>query len=87
METNGTLTDPTNHTDEIDISVPNWIDADYFQEILALDGKSEWKYVSHDIRMASEKGENYAAVLLRATVTAENEGNNNAKLVMQTLRL
>ncbi len=76
METNGT-NETKNHTEseEVNLKVPKWIDADYFKEILTLDGKSKWKYVSHEVKMANEKGENYASVLYRVKVIAENEGN------------
>ncbi|XP_037047159.1 uncharacterized protein LOC119081961 isoform X1 [Bradysia coprophila] len=60
---------------ESSLELPSWINSDYFKEILASDGKSEWKYISHDVRMANEKGENYASVLYRVKVIAENKEN------------
>lgn len=74
---NGTVTDGIAAdvtTAESSLHLPSWINSDYFREILVLDGKSTWKYISHEVRMANEKGENYAAVLYRVKVIAENEG-------------
>lgn len=73
MESNGT-TELIKDITEPDLKVPNWIDADYFKDILVLDGKTKWNYISHEVRMAMEKGENYASVLYRVKVIAENEG-------------
>lgn len=86
-EANGTTADETatdaNNltTDESKLEVPSWINSNYFKEILALDGNSKWKYISHDVRMANEKGENYASVLYRVKVIAANEGNLLAKIL------
>lgn len=71
--TDGIAADVT--TAESSLHLPSWINSDYFREILVSDGKSAWKYISHDVRMANEKGENYAAVLYRVKVIAENEEN------------
>lgn len=74
METNGSSSETIKSTNGSDLKLHSWIDTDYFKEILVLDGKSEWKYISHEVKMANEKGENYASVLYRVKVIAENEG-------------
>lgn len=71
METNGISSETTK---ESDLKLHSWIDTNYFKEILVLDGKKTWKYISHEVKMANEKGENYASVLYRVKVIAENEG-------------
>jgi len=73
MDTNGTSTVLTNGIEESVLTVPNWINADYFKDILVLDGKSKWEYISHEVKMANEKGDNYASVLYRVKVFAKNE--------------
>lgn len=75
METNGhTETEIINQSPESKLKLPDWINADYFKDVLVSDGKSKWKYISHEARMANEQGENYASVLYRVKVVAENEG-------------
>lgn len=74
METNGSSTEILSPIEATDLKVPDWIDTDYFKDILVLDGKSKWKYISHEVKMANEKGENYASILYRVKVIAENEG-------------
>lgn len=73
MDSNGT-TELISNVKETDLKIQNWIDSDYFKDILVLDGKSNWNYISHEVRMANEKGENYASVLYRVKVIAESEG-------------
>lgn len=73
MEVNGSSTELTNGTEKSELKIPKWIDSDYFKDILVLDGKSKWKYISHEVKMANEKGDNYASVLYRVKVIAENE--------------
>lgn len=69
-----TITNGNGQCEKSESIGPAWMDADYFKDILALEGKSKWKYISHEIKMANEKGDNYASVLFRAKVVAENEG-------------
>lgn len=76
MDTNGNSNGIKNQNEEPILDIPSWIDDNYFKDILVLDGKSKWKYIGHEVKMANEKGENYASILYRVKVIAENEGEN-----------